>query len=688
MRIAAIVQARSGSNRLPGKVLLEVLKKPILQHQLERILRARQIDGLILATTDLPSDDTVAKIGTIAGCKVFRGSENDVLDRFYRAVRESVPDVIVRLTGDEPFMDPALVDEVIDLFNQDASYDYVSNTLNPTYPDGLDIEVFRFSALEAAWRNARLPSEREHVTPYIYNNSDLRGGNQFRACNHAFATDLSHLRWTLDERADFELVREVYERLYPANPNFGWMDVLALVTKFPRLMEVNAHIMRNEGYQRSLLADSAGSGSKSRYAKSVELFHRGSKVIPTASQTFSKCWTQFTFGATPLYIEKAKGCLVWDVDGNHYIDYAMALAPVILGYCEPRVDAAVRRQLEKGVTFTLSSPIEIEVAEKLCDFIPCADMVRFGKNGSDATSAAVRAARAYTGREIIACCGYHGWQDWFIGTTTRNEGVPASVRKLTVPFDYNDLASLEKIFREHPGQIAAVIMEPVGVVHPNPGFLEGVRALTEQNGSVLIFDEVITGFRMSRGGAQEYFKVVPDLAAFGKAMANGMPIAAVVGRRDIMNLFGEIFFSMTFGGEALSLAATAETLRILEEEKVLDQIWSNGRRLMEGTETLIRKHGFASTIRIAGYPPRHVFEFSDTEAGSALEIKSFFQQECADRGLLFSGAHNVSYAHTGDVIDRTLSIYAEVLESLVQAARLGVRIALRGQVVQPVFRRA
>ena len=466
------------------------------------------------------------------------------------------------------------------------------------------------------------------------------------------------------------------------------MDVLALVTKLPRLIEVNAHIIRNDGYQKSLFADRVRSGGKSRYGRSVELFHRASKVIPTASQTFSKCWTQFTFGANPLYIEKAKGCLVWDVDGNPYIDYAMALAPIILGYCEPRVDAAVRRQLEKGITFTLSSPIEIEVAEKLCDLIPCAEMVRFGKNGSDATSAAVRAARAYTGREIVACCGYHGWQDWFIGTTTRNQGVPTGVRKLTVPFNYNDLASLEKIFREYPGQVAAVIMEPVGVVHPNPGFLEGVSALARQNKSVLIFDEVITGFRMSQGGAQEYFKVVPDLAAFGKAMANGMPIAAVVGRRDIMNLFSEIFFSMTFGGEALSLAATAETLRIFEAEKVLDQIWSNGRRLMDGTRALILKHELSPTIRIAGYPPRHVFEFSDTEDGSALEIKSFFQQECADRGLLFSGAHNVSYAHTGDVIDRTLSIYSEVFESLIQAARRGVRSALKGEVVQPVFRRA
>lgn len=676
MRVTAIVQARSGSSRLPGKVLLPVLGKAILQHQLERILRAQELDDVVLATTKNPQDDAVVELGTAAGCKVFRGSEQDVLDRFYRAALMTKPDAVVRLTGDEPFMDPALIDEIVRSFKADNLNDCLTNVAPPSYPDGLDIEVFKFSALETAWKNAKLAAEREHVTPYIYDNCNLRGGKQFKARNYAFTSDLSHLRWTLDEQPDFELIKEVYERLYPENPKFGWKDVLALVTRIPRLTDINRHIMRNEGYQ------------KSRYAKSVEMFHRASKVIPTASQTFSKCWTQYTFGATPLYIEKAKGCLVWDVDGNQYIDYAMALAPVILGYCEPRVDAAVRRQLEKGVTFTLSSPIEIEVAEKLCEFIPCAEMVRFGKNGSDATSAAVRAARAYTGREIIACCGYHGWQDWFIGTTTRAEGVPQAVRKLTIPFNYNDLNSLEKIFRDHPGQVAAVILEPVGVVHPKPGFLEGVRALTGENGTVLIFDEVITGFRMSKGGAQEYFNVIPDVAAFGKAMANGMPLAAVVGRRDIMTLFGDIFFSMTFGGETLSLAATAETLKIFEEENVLDRIWSEGRRLMEGTEALIRKHNLSSTIKIIGYPPRHIFDFSDTEAGSGLEIKSFFQQECADRGLLFSGAHNVSYAHTAEIVDRTLSVYSEVFGSFVKAAQWGIRSALKGEVVQPVFRRA
>lgn len=688
MKVIAIVQARLGSRRLPGKVLTPVLGKPVLQLELERIARARKIGELILATTDKPQDDEVAALGSTVGCKVFRGSENDVLDRFYRAAFASEPDAIVRLTGDEPFIDPMLIDEIVESFQNEGNCDYVSNTLIPTYPDGLDVEVFRFASLEAAWKDARSASDREHVTPFIYGNSNSCGKNRFRARNYSNAIDFSHLRWTLDEQPDFDLVQEVYERLYPENPVFGWLDVLRLVTQFPHLIELNAFISRNEGYPNPSTSDRTRGTLKSRYSRSMELFHRASKVIPMASQTFSKAWTQYTFGANPLYAENAKGCLLWDADGNQYIDYTMALAPMILGYCHPRVDAAVRRQLKKGVTFSLSSPIEVEVAEKLCELIPCAEMVRFGKNGSDATSAAVRVARAYTGRDIVACCGYHGWQDWFIGTTTRNMGVPEAVRQLTISFNYNDLHSLERIFGEHPGKVAAVIMEPVGVVHPNPGFLEGVRALTQRNGTLLIFDEIITGFRMSKGGAQEYFDVIPDIAAFGKAMANGMPVAAVAGRRDIMALFEDVFFSMTFGGEALSLAATVETLKIFEEDRVLDQIWKNGRRLMEGVDALVKKHDLSSTLRIVGYPPRHVFDFSDSEAGSSLEIKSFFQQECADRGLLFSGAHNVSYAHADEIVDRTLAIYAQVFESFKGAAQYGIRKALRGEVVQPVFRRA
>src|SRR2546422_4445450 len=285
-------------------------------------------------------------------------------------------------------------------------------------------------------------------------------------------------------------------------------------------------------------------------ARSREYFARARKVIPSCTQTFSKGPTQFVQGVAPNFLERGRGSHVWDVDGNEYVDYVMALCPIVLGYDDPDVIAAVQRQLADGVTFSLAHPLEVEVAEALAKIVPCAEMVRFGKNGSDATAGAVRVARAYTGRDLVVCCGYHGWQDWFIGTTTRDRGVPGAVKALTKTFQYNDLKSLDRVLTEHRGQVAVVIMEPVIFQEPAPGFLEGVRDLTHRHGALLVFDEIVTGFRFGLGGAQEYFGVTPDLACFGKGMANGLPISAIVGRADVMKLFEEVFFSFTFGGEA------------------------------------------------------------------------------------------------------------------------------------------
>ena len=253
-----------------------------------------------------------------------------------------------------------------------------------------------------------------------------------------------------------------------------------------------------------------------RFEKSMAWLRRAEALIPGASQTFSKGPNQFVRGASPLFLERGEGARVWDVDGNEYLDFTMALCAVSLGYADPDVNAAVARQLERGVLFTLAHPLEAEVAEQLCRLIPCAEMVRFGKNGSDVTSGAVRLARAFTGRDVIAACGYHGWQDWAIGPTTRNMGVPKAVRELTCTFTYNRIETLERIFDEHPGRVAAVIMEPVGIEPPRSGFLESVRELSSRRGALLIFDEIVTGFRLALGGAQEHFGVVPDLACFGK----------------------------------------------------------------------------------------------------------------------------------------------------------------------------
>ena len=691
--IAAIVQARMGSSRLPGKTLMDVAGRPLLGHLVDRARRIPGLDAVVIATTDRPADRAILNFAAAEGVPVYAGSEDDVLDRFHQAAERFGVAVVVRVTPDCPLLDPDVAGLVLRHFlDAGGRLDYASNTQPPTFPDGQDTEVFSAAALARAWREARLPSEREHVTPYIWKHPD-----RFRLANVRHAEDLSALRWTVDEAADLEFVRTVYARL-GAGRVFGMDDVLALLRREPALLEINRSLTRNEGYARSLRADGAaavGPGDPSMettprpLVRSEEYFARAEKVIPSATQTFSKGHTQFVRGVAPLFLQRADGSHVWDVDGNEYIDFPLALGPIVLGHNDPDVTAAVRAQLADGVALSLPHPLEVEVSELLTEVIPCAEMVRFGKNGSDATSGAVRVARAYTGRERLAACGYHGWQDWYIGATTRNRGVPAAVRELTHLFTYNDLASLRKLFDVYPGQIAAVILEPVGVVEPAGTFLQDVATLTRANGAVLIYDEVVTSFRVALGGAQEHYGVTPDLACVGKAMANGFPVSAVVGRRDLMQVFDEIFFSFTFGGEVLSLAAAKATITKLRQGEVIPHLWKQGRKLQDGYNALAAGLGLAARTRCIGLPPRTVLTFTDARGQDSLAMKSLFQQEVVQRGILNAGGFNLCYRHDDTDVARTLEACRAALGVLAEALTADdVEGRLRGPVIQPVFRRA
>jgi len=404
-----------------------------------------------------------------------------------------------------------------------------------------------------------------------------------------------------------------------------------------------------------------------RYQKSEAFLKKVLELIPLGSQTFSKSKTQFPLGVSPYFIERGKGCYVWDIDGNKYIDFSNSLAAISLGYQDPDVDAAVKTQLKKGTLFSLPSPLEFAVAEQFKKMVPCAEMVRFGKNGSDATAGAVRVARAYTKRDHVAVCGYHGWQDWYIGSTTKDLGVPQAVKDLTHKFAYNNIPSLEKIFKEYPGQIAAVILEPMNVEFPKDKFLEKVKMLTHQNGAVLIFDEMITGFRYANGGAQEYFNVTPDLATFGKALANGYPLSAVAGKKEIMELMEEIFFSFTFGGETLSLAAALDTMKKLEKKSAIKKTITLGERLIKDFNQLIKKLQLEEIVSIVGHPTWTHLVFKDAGGYTQWHFKTFYLQEMFAAGILIIGSHNLSYAHTSKEIDSLLSVYEHFFNKLKKA---------------------
>jgi glutamate-1-semialdehyde 2,1-aminomutase len=319
--------------------------------------------------------------------------------------------------------------------------------------------------------------------------------------------------------------------------------------------------------------------------------------------------------------------------------------------------------------------------------VPCAEAVRFGKNGSDATAGAVRLARAFTGRDHVAVCGYHGWQDWYIGTTARNLGVPAATTALTHTFSYNDLPSLEKVLDAHEGSVAAIVLEPMNVVSPAPGFLEGVREIATKRGIVLIFDETITGFRFARGGAQEFFGVTPDLATFGKGLANGYPLSAVAGRSHIMKKMEDIFFSFTFGGETLSLAAAKATLRKLREQPVLETIRSNGERLLADLNALIERHHAGHLLHTSGHPSWTFLNITPAPPYDAFNIKTFLLQELFARGVLSLGSHNLSFAHGTPELDTLLAAYDEIVPRLVELVTAGTLLeGLDCESLQPLFK--
>ncbi|MFL6647956.1 MAG: aminotransferase class III-fold pyridoxal phosphate-dependent enzyme [Sulfurifustaceae bacterium] len=424
-----------------------------------------------------------------------------------------------------------------------------------------------------------------------------------------------------------------------------------------------------------------------RYRRSEELLARAERVIPLGSQTFSKSKTQYPFGVSPYFVVRAKGSHVWDVDGNEYVDFVNALAAVTLGYNDPDVNRAVRMQLEDGVIFSLPHSLEMEVAEKIVEMVPCAEMVRFGKNGSDATSGAIRLARGYTGRDRVAVCGYHGWQDWYIGSTARSRGVPRATRELTHRFEYNDIVSLDSLFRQWPGEFAAVILEPMNVVEPKNGFLGEVKELTARHGAILIFDETITGFRFAPGGAQELFGVTPDLATFGKGLANGYPISAVAGRADIMRLMEEIFFSFTFGGETLSLAASAATLDKLKREPVIPTLRRQGQKVLDGLRDIIHAADASDVFTVSGNPVWSFLTIHDAGPYGQLQIKTLLLQEMLARGVLALGTHNMSYAHEDADIATLLRVYREVLPLVVGAVRTrNLESMLKCRALEPLFK--
>ena len=638
IRTLAIVQARMGSTRFPGKVLKPLADGlSLIGLLLRRLAASTHIDAIVLATTERPVDDALAEHVATLGYTVFRGSESDVLDRYYQAARLSSPEVVVRITGDCPLIDPGMVDAVIVALREQGA-DYASNNNPPTYPDGLDVEAFTFASLERAWREAKTTPEREHVTPY------LRVPGRCKQVNITHDTDESARRWTVDEPADYEVVRSAVAH-FGGRTDFGWRDILALARDRPALFAMNETIIRNEG---------------AALCTGQKLWKRAKRVIPGGSMLLSKRAEMFLPERWPAYFSRAKDCRVWDLDGRELLDMCiMGIGTNTLGYGHPEVDAAVTEAVAKGNMSTFNCPEEVLLAERLVELHPWADMVRLARTGGEANAIAVRIARAAAGRDGIAFCGYHGWHDWYLAANLASggnlaghllpglepKGVPQDLADTVHPFAYNDLAALEAIVNQH--SVGVIVMEVMRNFGPQDGFLEKVRDLATRKGIVLMFDECTSGFRQTFGGLHKQYGVEPDIAMFAKALGNGYAITAVVGRREVMEHAQGTFISSTFWTERIGPVAALKTLEVMERVRSWETITSIGNTVIRRWHELATRHGLA--IQTGGLPALATLAFPGPDA---LAYKTLLTQEMLKQGILAANSFYACIAHTPEVLDR------------------------------------
>jgi len=635
MKTLVIIQARMGSTRFPNKVMKEVNGLSLIELLLARLAKAEHVDQIVVATTIDPRNDVLAEHVKFLGYSVYQGSEDDVLDRYYQAALLHKPDVVVRVTGDCPLIDPVVVDSVIEAFKK-SGLDYVSNVSPPTYPDGLDTEVFSFCALEQAQKEATEAREREHVTPYI------RESGKFTMGNVANNDDCSNERWTVDEFEDFEVVSGVIKHFTP-RLDFNWLEVLELTKSHPAIFEANKHLIRNEGA-------TMGTGQK--------LWKRAKRVIPGGNMLLSKRAELFLPEQWPAYFSKAKGCKVWDLDNNEYTDMCiMGIGTNTLGYGHPEVDEAVRKVIDNGNMSTFNCPEEVYLAERLIELHPWADMARLARTGGEANAIAIRIARAASGKDKVAICGYHGWHDWYLAANLGDEqnlaghllpglepnGVPKNLRGSVLPFAYNDYEGLEKLVLNN--DIGVIKMEVSRNQGPENGFLEKVRKLATDKNIVLVFDECTSGFRQTFGGLHKQYGVEPDIAILGKALGNGYAITAIIGRREIMEAAQTSFISSTFWTERIGPVAALKTLEVMERERSYDYITNMGKKINAGWQALADKHEL--DIKIFGLPALTGFAFNSQDM---LAYKTLITQEMLGKGYLAATGVYVCTDHTDDIV--------------------------------------
>ena len=646
MKIIAIIQARLNSTRLPNKVLLPICGIPMIDLLIKRLSLSKSINDIIVATTNNKKDfelkQHIERIGLI--CE--QGNEEDVLSRYFEVATKHKADVIIRITGDCPLIDPKIVDDCINSFLE-KNIDYLTNVNPPTFPDGMDVSVFSYDALKIANRETFEKYDREHVTPFF------RKSKLFKISNYKNKEDFSNIRLTVDEPQDILVIENILN-YFKNDLTFDLDKIIKLYKVNKKLFMPNSHIKRNEG-------SSMNNGQK--------LWMRSKRIIPGGNMLLSKRPEMFLPNQWPSYFSKSKGCFVWDLDGNKYIDMSiMGIGTNTLGYGNNKVDFAVKDTISKGNMSTLNCPEEVYLAEKLIEINPWAEMVRFARTGGEANAIAIRIARAFTGKSKVAICGYHGWHDWYLATNLSQsdslsthllpglgaKGVPNELKGTVVPFTYNNLQGLKDTLDVN-NDIGVLKMEVERNFPPKDNFLHNVRKLCDERNIILIFDECTSGFRETFGGLNKKYNVNPDMMILGKAIGNGYALTAVLGKKEIMQEVQNTFISSTFWTERIGPSAALATLEVMEEIKSWEIITNVGYKIKNIWINLAHKYDL--DIEVFGILPLIKLKFKNKNNQI---LKTFISQEMLKKGFLAANSVYTCIAHD----DLILNLYCDALDKV------------------------
>ena len=675
MNITCIIQSRLGSNRFPKKVLKKIGHKSLIELIIDKVKLSKKIKEVVVAIPEKRSEDKLYSFLKKRDIKIFRGSEKNVLKRFYKTAKKFKSDVIVRITSDCPFIDHNMIDKMVKIL-LDKKKDYVTNASPPSFPDGLDIEVFNFKSLKKTYLSAKKKYDLEHVTPF------MRKSGKFDTFNYTSDQDFSNFRLTIDEKKDLNLVRKIHFSL-KNKKQISWPDLRKMMISSPEKFEENKSIMRN--------LRSKNIGQK--------LWNKAKRIIPGGNMLLSKRPELFLPDRWPVYYSKAKGCYIWDLSGKKFIDMSyMGVGTNILGYSNSLINKSVYKAISNSNVSTLNCSEEVKLGEKLINIHPWAEMVKFARTGGEANSVAIRIARAANkkGRENVAFCGYHGWHDWYLSANLANKknlnkqllpgldtcGVPKALKNTSIPFLYNDFKGLKKIVNSK--KIGIIKMEVMRNEPPKNSFLKKVRKLADEKKIVLIFDECTSGFRSSYGGLHKKFKVNPDIAIFGKALGNGHAITAILGKKEIMEHAQDSFISSTFWTERSGPAAALKTLEVMEKIKSWKLISKIGSQIELGWKKLAKKHNLK--IKYSGLPAIRSFEI---KSESWLKYKTYISQEMLKQNFLAGNTIYACISHNDKIIKKYLKILDPIFKTIADCEKnyLNIDMLLETSVCQIGFKR-